>query len=885
MSDSYDTSAFLETVMGEFNRMRARAFAGGGYEGVTHAGVLVVARDTGAMLLVQRAMDPTDDPEVQETWEMPGGGLDEGEDPWAGAVREFSEEVGTALPPGDVVNGWRGGDHGQYQGFVYAVDEQFSLDFFVPNKEVQAVVWAQPEEAKRLHLRPEVKRLPISLADVSGNEDGMADDTGRTPEQPTIEVPDDEVTEPMLSALHVLNGPIPIHGVLAPEDTESGDARGFNAGAMTARPLRLPFSWQKFSTEGHGQSVVVGSVDRLMRGPDGMIHWEGLLMPSEEGDEFCGLLAFFGKYGVSVDGDRGSVDGAKTEATGVLWFDAVRAAGLTAVAIPAFSEAYVALGPHPTMPAPDTDAEAAMTAAGNLVGTQDERLAFDRGPGWVTDPKATKRIHDYWTKPGQPGYAKIGWGKGGDYDRCVALVGEKIAANSPTKAGYIKQTCAQWHHDALGIWPATHAKLDRAGHGTVKPASLSDTVSGNDAAWEAVMTSSAALCYKTIPADKRKQLADEGKALPDGSFPIETVEDLKNAIQSIGRAKDPAAAKRHIRKRAAALGASDLIPDTWQVLTVAFTMTPLAQDDPILVKNGGEAYCAAGCGNEAQWSVTTDNPEWNALYCNEHAPEYEDQPIPDLFSDYQQAIESSEAIETDSDGWEAVLTSSAAPTRALPPVSYFDRHPDTGALVIEEPDANGFRRTYGYAGEWGVCHVGIDGRCVEVPEDDSGDFAEFHLGRTKVESADGARYINTGVITYKVDHRGRERILTETAEQQHYDNVANAWAAVRLGQDERGIWFSGVVLPTVPEEDLVLIEAAGQVSGEWKYGDLRALQAVNVPGFAVLRDEAGDVQTLVASTFGNTTDGCEPTPAERMAALASADAEVRFARLKQNWEA
>lgn len=63
--------------------------------------------------------------------------------------------------------------------------------------------------------------------------------------------------------------------------------------------------------------------------------------------------------------------------------------------------------------------------------------------------------------------------------------------------------------------------------------------------------------------DERKRLAEQGSAMPDGSFPIVTEEDLKNAIQAIGRAKDPEAAKRHIRKRAKALGLEELIPEEW----------------------------------------------------------------------------------------------------------------------------------------------------------------------------------------------------------------------------------------------------------------------------------------------------------------------------------
>ena len=63
---------------------------------------------------------------------------------------------------------------------------------------------------------------------------------------------------------------------------------------------------------------------------------------------------------------------------------------------------------------------------------------------------------------------------------------------------------------------------------------------------------------------RRDKLAKEGKAMKDGSFPIVTVEDLKNAIKSHGRAKNVTAVKAHIKKRARALGKTDLIPDNWK---------------------------------------------------------------------------------------------------------------------------------------------------------------------------------------------------------------------------------------------------------------------------------------------------------------------------------
>lgn len=63
----------------------------------------------------------------------------------------------------------------------------------------------------------------------------------------------------------------------------------------------------------------------------------------------------------------------------------------------------------------------------------------------------------------------------------------------------------------------------------------------------------------------RMHAAKRGYALPDGSFPIRNRSELKDAIDAFGRAKDQTRAKRHIIKRARALGAVSLLPDTWGV--------------------------------------------------------------------------------------------------------------------------------------------------------------------------------------------------------------------------------------------------------------------------------------------------------------------------------
>jgi hypothetical protein len=66
-----------------------------------------------------------------------------------------------------------------------------------------------------------------------------------------------------------------------------------------------------------------------------------------------------------------------------------------------------------------------------------------------------------------------------------------------------------------------------------------------------------------LDTKERRKLAEEGKALPDGSFPIRNREDLEDAIQSYGRAKDKDEAKRWIKRRAKELNAESELPDDW----------------------------------------------------------------------------------------------------------------------------------------------------------------------------------------------------------------------------------------------------------------------------------------------------------------------------------
>ena len=72
-----------------------------------------------------------------------------------------------------------------------------------------------------------------------------------------------------------------------------------------------------------------------------------------------------------------------------------------------------------------------------------------------------------------------------------------------------------------------------------------------------------------ISREVRQKLAKEGKALPDGSYPITNIDSLKDSIQAYGRGKASkrAAIRRHIMKRARVLDRADLIPEKWKAMS------------------------------------------------------------------------------------------------------------------------------------------------------------------------------------------------------------------------------------------------------------------------------------------------------------------------------
>lgn len=69
-----------------------------------------------------------------------------------------------------------------------------------------------------------------------------------------------------------------------------------------------------------------------------------------------------------------------------------------------------------------------------------------------------------------------------------------------------------------------------------------------------------------VSAGERKAAAAKGQTVPGTtSFPIRNEQDLRNAVQAFGRAKNPEQAKRHIISRARSLGLTKLLPKDWRI--------------------------------------------------------------------------------------------------------------------------------------------------------------------------------------------------------------------------------------------------------------------------------------------------------------------------------
>ena len=212
-----------------------------------------------------------------------------------------------------------------------------------------------------------------TLGDAMGAKDTTEDFAGKNPleglpplddpaQAPVDDTePDETDPEAPVPTDDELDMDVPLYGVLAPEGVPTGDKRGFDPGSLRYRDLPLPMRWQKVDQPGHDGSVVVARIDNIWL-EDGLHKFEGMAARTPEAEEVLGLIAEGMLRGVSVDLDdvtqveMRNADGTPwqgfdengsavdNQEEPVSWVTDGRIASACVVSIPAFQEAFVAIG-------------------------------------------------------------------------------------------------------------------------------------------------------------------------------------------------------------------------------------------------------------------------------------------------------------------------------------------------------------------------------------------------------------------------------------------------------------------------------------------------------------------------------------------------------------
>lgn len=575
-------------------------------------------------------------------------------------------------------------------------------------------------------------------------------------------MPDDTLTPPP-NPLDISEG-VPFHTVLAPEDVLSGDGRKFAANSLTHRNLPITLKYMKADDEGHKGSVAVAHIDAIGR-KDGQMRGTGFFSMSPEADEVVGLIAEQTLNGVSIDADSAVMEMQTPEGKSVsdlldaldddeeleldlssliTVFSEARISAATICAIPAFQEAFIALGE-----APD-----------DFMPTEGLVAAISEKP-W--NGSSSRFSDDEW------------------YRSTILHTNGSSKVKSDNKLP-IREPNGDLSRAGV------HAAAGRIGQADGTPAQIGSAKSALRSA------------YKQLGEDPPKSL----------SAAVETF--VPGTHDGPGWYTHPVDTKR--------------LADYWTH--------------------------GKGAVEQIQWGVPGDfnrcrtalaewiKPNYLSGYCaNRHHDALGVWPGQEGGGHGNRGHHhSGETIDA------AIHLVASGTAGDKPPMEWFEDPHLTGPspIVVTEDG-----RIFGHLAEWGTCHIGFDGVCIEPPPSMT-DYANYRLGYVVTDGGD----IPTGVITMGTGHAGpRDSARVATA---HYDNTGTAVADVVAGEDEYGIWVAGRVRASATAEQIEALRGSA-LSGDWRdrggHLELIAALAVNTPGFPILRPalaaSGGHQTSLVAA--------------------------------------
>lgn len=684
----------------------------------------------------------------------------------------------------------------------------------------------------------------------------------------TTTAPDD-VDEPT-EGYDDLEHTVTWHGVLAPVDVTSGDGRQLAANTITYRDLPVPLRWQKVDAPGHDGSVVAANITRVWE-EDGLIKGEGEFASTPEADEVIGLVADRMLRGVSIDLDN-AVFELVTE-TGEA-FDqesyspgdpepiaravAGRITSASIVSIPAFQEAFIALGPW-------GDAEAAepvLTAAGGCI------------------PCAASEMDGYFEVLANYAISEAAWdGAASRFDddqwKAATVVdrGESYSTPKERYAVPIKEPNGDLNraavHNAAARIDQVDAPADAVAAGKRKlvaayrqldedpPESLQAAAVG----WTGV--------YAAAPPFPPEGTDDDAMETPEVGDTVTWSDDAEHTgvvtaidgdmatVDEDGTPVTVAVADLTVLDDDA--GEDNGTPDD-SGRPFAVTSNPGTHDGPGWITNPEDTqrlrtYWTRGKGAaKIRWGTPGDfnrcrsqlakyipNPHYLAGTCaNMHKVAI------GVWPGQETGQHAGETITADAaPAWTIV----ASGTDERPPGAWFE-DPQLAAptpLSVEWDEAAGQHRVFGHLAAWGTCHIGLGlsvgqgNDCVTPPTSPS-NYAYF---RTDAVRTAADELVPVGHITLGTGHAPASMANRPAA--AHYDNTGSVVADVAVGEDAHGIWVAGVLRP---DADPDVLQAAS-LSGDWRTiggsYELVAALGVNVPGFPIPRVQ------IAASGAGTTS--------------------------------
>ena len=474
-------------------------------------------------------------------------------------------------------------------------------------------------------------------------------------------------------------------------------------------------------------------------------------------------------------------------------------------------------------------------------------------------------LRRYWTVG--KGAAKIRWGTGGDWTRCVRQLSKYLG---PRAKGY----CALRHHEVTGLWTGDkkHAQLfGRKGRNNMFSI---DVLSTTDQVIERA-------ALKAQAATARNRIGLTASVLGDGAgftIPLVIPEDIESGD---GRRFDKGAIDMrelplplmwqiktadghmgsvvvgridHMERTDQGIGNATGVFDTGEygqeaerlvregfIRGVSADMDKFeAQEEQLEAEDGTEGKVGNNKINitKARVMGVTIVPKPAFQECkillNEEPMVQEESMIPDGV--YMEDVDPVEAAALVACGFVA----GAIPV--TPPNEWFEDPKLSKATPLTVTDEG---RVFGHIAAWHVDHIGLS--FGTKPPRSKSKYSYFHTG---VVRTDNGTDVPVGQLTLAGGHAPLEASAHEAA--RHYDDTASAVSDVHAGEDAYGIWVAGALRPSATPEQIRALRASAP-SGDWRpiKGSLElvAVCQVNVPGFPIARARvaSGQVMALVAA--------------------------------------